>query len=58
MGDTILENKASTRLLPASNISVPQLINKVNPQDENFFKYIPSEFLNREQLEAKKQALL
>ena len=34
MGDTILENQASTRLLPVSNISIAQLINEVNTQDE------------------------
>ncbi|MBO5355705.1 MAG: hypothetical protein J6B09_06535, partial [Clostridia bacterium] len=57
MGDTILENQASTRLLPVSIISIPDLIQKINPKDENFFKYVPDVFLSKEQIEAKKRAL-
>ena len=34
-----------------------EFIEKINPKDENFFKYIPNEFLSQEQLEAKKRAL-
>ena len=41
MGDTALQKGERTRLLPASNISIPRLIQKINPKDENFFKYIP-----------------
>ena len=55
--DTILENQASTRLLPVSDISIARLIENINPADENFFKYIPSELLNGAQLGAKKRAL-
>ena len=57
ISDTILENQASTRLLPVSDISIPQLIAKINPKDENFFKYIPNDLLSAEQIEAKKRAL-
>ena len=32
ISDTMLENQASTRLLPVSDISIPQLIQKINPK--------------------------
>ena len=58
MDDTIFDkNRTSTRLLPVSNISIPQFIEKINPRDEKFFKYIPDEFLNSAQKEAKQRAL-
>ena len=58
MGDTIPDrNRISTRLLPVSDISIPQFIEKINPRDEKFFKYVPDEFLNDDQKEAKKRAL-
>ena len=56
-GDTALQKEGRTRLLPVSDISVSRLIEKINPADENFFKYIPEEMLSKEQLEAKKRAL-
>lgn len=58
MGNTISDiNRTSTNLLPVSAISIPQFIEKINPQDEKFFKYIPNEFLNEEQKKAKTRAL-
>ena len=48
MDDTALQEGERTRLLPVSDISIPQLIKKINPEDENFFKYIPDEFLTKE----------
>ena len=58
MDDTIVDNnQLSTRLLPVSDISIPQLIKKINPEDENFFKYTPDEFLTKEQLRSKERAL-
>ena len=57
MGDTALQREERTRLLPVSNISIPDLIKKINPRDENFFKYVPNEFLNDAQVEAKQRAL-
>ncbi len=36
ISDTMLGTQASTRLLPVSNIRVPQLIQKINPKDINF----------------------
>ncbi|MBE6589122.1 MAG: hypothetical protein E7643_02985 [Ruminococcaceae bacterium] len=57
MDDTILENQASTRLLPVSDISIAQLIEKINPFDEKFFKYIPDAMLTEEQIRAKDRAL-
>ena len=57
MGDTASLDGRRTRLLPVSDISIPQFIEKINPRDEKFFKYIPDEFLNNDQKEAKKRAL-
>ena len=58
MDDTIIENnQSSTRLLPVSKYSIPQLIKKINPKDENFFKYIPNRLLTDEQKIAKQRAL-
>ena len=58
MGNTISDiNRTSTNLLPVSAISIPQFIEKINPQDEKFFKYIPNEFLNEEQKKSKTRAL-
>ncbi len=57
MDDTIHgENHASTRLLPVSNISIPDLFAKINPDDGKFLKYIPDEFLNDEQIASKRRA--
>ena len=56
MGNTVLKNEETTYLLPVSNISIPQLIQKINPLDENFFKYIPNELLNADQLGSKRRA--
>jgi hypothetical protein len=41
----------------SSVISIPRLIEKVNPKYGNFFKYIPSEMLSEEQLASKKIAV-
>lgn len=57
MDDTILENQASTRLLPVSDISISRLIENINPSDENFFKYVPDAMLTEEQIRAKDRAL-
>ena len=57
VGDTMIDQtQSSTRLIPVSAISIPQLISKINPRDENFFKYIPDTLLNRAQLASKKRA--
>lgn len=58
MGNTMHnKNYASTSLIPVSNISIPELFAKIIPKDRNFLKYIPNEFLNDEQLQAKNRAL-
>ncbi len=58
MDDTITDrNRISTRLLPVSDISIPQFIQKINPRDEKFFKYIPDDFLSAEQKESKRRAI-
>ena len=57
LDDTVLPNEERTRLIPTSVYSIPRLIEKINPKDENFFKYIPDEFLNEAQKRAKSIAL-
>ena len=51
------KNQESTSLLPVSEISISDLLGKINPADKNFLKYIPSQFLNEEQIRAKNQAI-
>ena len=53
MDDTALDEQMRTRLLPVSNISIPDLFSKINSKDRNFLKYIPDEFLNDEQIKLK-----
>ena len=55
--DTALHSEERTLLLPASTYSIPQFVEKINPRDENFFKYIPDELLGAEQKAAKERAL-
>ena len=57
MDDTALHKEERTRLIPISKYSIPQLIKKINPYDENFFKYIPDEFLSDAQKNSKRTAL-
>lgn len=57
VSDTAPQEEGRTRLLPVSDYSIAELIQKVNTADENFFKYIPEEFLTPEQIEAKHRAL-
>lgn len=40
-----------------SQYSVPKLISKINPNDENFLKYVPDELLSKKQLASKGNAL-
>ena len=37
-------------------ISIPHIFIKINPKDINFLKYIPNEFLSKEQIDAKNNA--
>lgn len=46
-----------TSLLPESAISLSQIFKNVNERDKRFLKYVPDEFLNSSQIEAKKKAL-
>lgn len=58
VGNTILEeNQVSTTLIPISDISLTDLLAKINPKDYKLLKYVPNQFLNKEQLEAKNVAL-
>ena len=38
-------------------IIIPDIFSKINPKDISFLKYIPNEFLSKEQLEAKNKAI-
>lgn len=40
-----------------SEISIPQLVEKINPEYGNFYKYIPSELLDEEQIKSKTVAV-
>ena len=51
------KSQASPRLLSPSICSIAEFIEKINPKDENFFKYIPNSFLSEEQKQAKAKAL-
>lgn len=57
VGNTASENRTRTTLVPVSAISIPELFSKINSQDYKILKYIPDEFLNGAQLEAKQMAL-
>ena len=58
ISDTILDKgQVSTRLVSPSTYSIAEFIEKINPKDENFFKYIPNSFLSEEQKQAKAKAL-
>ncbi len=57
MGDTAPKEGGQTHLLLASEYSIPQFAEKINPKDQNFFKYIPDEFLNDSQKRSKQVAL-
>lgn len=39
------------------NISIPQFVKNINPIDGDFLKYLPDRFLNKQQIQAKMQAL-
>ena len=52
--DTPIGAKSTT--VP-SNISIPELIQKINPQDGDFLKYIPDSMLSEEQKQSKEIAL-
>ena len=51
------ENGVEQNLLPASEYSIADIFKKINPVDKNFLKYVPDEFLNQEQINAKNEAL-
>lgn len=57
MGNTASDEQMATNLLPVSKISISDLFAKINPIDKYFLKYIPNQFLNYEQIEAKNKAL-
>ena len=51
------KSQVSPRLLSPSTYSIAEFIEKINPKDENFFKYIPNSFLNEQQKLSKSIAL-
>ena len=58
VGNTIPnKSQVSTNLFPTSDISLADLFSKINQRDKNFLKYVPDEFLNEEQIKAKREAL-
>ena len=57
MDDTATQKGSRTRLLPISNMSIAELISKINPKDYRLFKYIPNQLLDDAQRNAKQRAL-
>lgn len=57
--ESVVDGKADIEhsLLSAPTVSIVDIFKKINPKDKNFLKYIPDEFLNTEQKEAKASAL-
>lgn len=52
--DTSPDAKSTTA---SSDISIPELIQKINPEDGDFLKYIPDSMLSNEQKQSKMKAL-
>ena len=46
-----------TQLTRSVNISIANIFSKINPSDKSFLKYIPDNFLNKEQMKAKQDAI-
>ena len=46
-----------TQATRSSDISISQLLSKINPKDKSFIKYIPDGFLDSERSEVKRKAL-
>lgn len=56
LGRTIGRRQASS-LISASEYSLPELFQNINPTDKHFLKYLPDGFLSNEQKQAKQSAL-
>lgn len=51
------KNQVRTKLGLSPEISIPELISKINIRDRNFLKYIPNVFLTKEQINVKNLAI-
>lgn len=51
------ENIQTRSLISASTYSISDIVQKINPKDAHFLKYIPDKMLSTEQIQAKKVAL-
>lgn len=51
------KNQVRTKLGLSPEISIPELISKINIRDRNFLKYIPNVLLTKEQINAKNLAI-
>ncbi len=51
------ENIQTRSLISASTYSLSDIVQKINPKDAHFLKYIPDKMLSTEQIQAKKVAL-
>jgi len=52
-----LDTSQGRSLISASEYSLPELFQKINPADKHFLKYLPDGFLSEEQIQAKHTAL-
>lgn len=57
MGSTVENNNQAHSLVSASTYSIADIIKNVNTADKHFLKYVPNNFLSKEQINAKREAL-
>jgi len=48
------KNGSANQPVTGSYYSLPEIISKINPQDNRFLKYIPDNMLNNEQILSKR----
>ena len=52
-----VDNSQAHSLISASKYRLSEIFRKINPADKHFLKYVPDNFLTKEQQQAKQQAL-
>ena len=54
---TAMQDIVPVTIPDSSNISIQELVRKINPEAVDFLKYIPTEFLSKEQIQGKIKGL-
>ena len=57
VNDTASAEAASVSIPDSFNISIQELVKKINPDAVDFLKYIPTEFLSSEQIRGKMEGI-